>query len=136
MSPNKAAGIATLVLLLSALLSAYSIINPVLGDMLLPATLLGGSLAAGLLYALAWGWKGLAMCIAIAFTYTAAGFVVIMIMFRLPQAQGFGALLGGAAILVLFSGNSLFFSLIGGVVGAVLRGVVGAILHRRHKRPR
>jgi hypothetical protein len=128
MPPNKAAGIATLVLLLSALLFAYSI-GSVLEAMLFPAIVLG-SLAASLLYGLAWGWKGLAMCIVIAFTLTAPGFVVII-----PTAPQFVSLLAGVGV-VFAVGISLFLALIAGVVGAVLRGVVGAILHRRHKRPR
>jgi hypothetical protein len=33
-----------------------------------------GNLAAGLLYGCAWGWKGLAMSIAIAIIYSAAAF--------------------------------------------------------------
>jgi H+/gluconate symporter-like permease len=62
--------------------------------------------------------KGLAMSIAIAFTYTAAGFVGIM--FRPPQpGAGFAAGLVGVGV-VLAGGVSLFLSLIGGVVGAVL----------------
>jgi hypothetical protein len=129
MPPNKAAGIATLVLLLSALLFAYSISNPVLEAMLFPAIVLG-SLAASLLYGLAWGWKGLAMWIVIAFTLTAPGFVVIILTH--PQ---FDSLLAGVGE-VFAVGISPFLALIAGVVGAVMRGVVGAILHRRHKRPR
>jgi hypothetical protein len=97
--------------------------------MLFPAIVLG-SLAASLLYGLAWGWKGLAMCIVIAFTLTAPGFVVIILTH--PQ---FDSLLAGVGV-VFAVGISLFLALIAGVVGAVLRGVVGAILHRRHKRPR
>jgi hypothetical protein len=121
-----AAGKATLVLLFSALLFAYSISSPGLDDVLAWPVIFLGSLAASLLYGLAWGWKGLAMCIAIAFTYTAAGFVGIM--FRHPQpGAGFAAGLAGVGV-VLAGGISLFLSLIGGVVGAVL--------HRRHKRPR
>jgi hypothetical protein len=68
--PNMAAGIATLVLLLSALLFAYSISSPVLDDVLAWPVIFLGSLAASLLYGLAWGWKGLAMSIANVFTYT------------------------------------------------------------------
>jgi hypothetical protein len=130
MSPNKAAEMATLVLLLSALLFAYSISSPGLDDVLAWPVIFLGSLAASLLYGLAWGWKGLAMCIVIAFTLTAPGFVVII-----PTAPQFVSLL--AEVGVVFAvGISLFLALIAGVVGAVLRGVVGAILHRRHKRPR
>jgi hypothetical protein len=116
--PNMAAGMATLVLLFSALLFAYSISSPGLDDVLAWPVIFLGSLAASLLYGLAWGLKGLAMCIAIAFTYTAAGFVGIM--FRPPQpGAGFAAGLAGVGV-VLAGGISLFLSLIGGVVGVVL----------------
>jgi hypothetical protein len=141
MSPNKAAGIATLVLLLSALLVADSLSRSDFGPAIRAILVMAlGSLAAGLLYGLAWGWKGLAMCIAIAFTYTAAAFVEIVL--RPPRFVGRDAVPeprfseGDAAFLAGLGGISLLLALIGGVVGAVLRGVVGAILHRRHKRPR
>ena len=118
MPPIMVAGIATLVLLLSALLFAYSISSPVLDDVLAWPVIFLGSLAASLLYGLAWGWKGLAMCIVIAFTYTAAGFVGIMFWPPQPGAGFLAGLVGVSAVVA--GGVSLFLSLIGGVVGAVL----------------
>jgi len=72
-----AAKIATLVLVLSALLLGLSV-----GGGWDAATMLVtvvGSLAAGLLYGRAWGWKGLAMSIAMAIIYSAAAFAGIIL---------------------------------------------------------
>jgi hypothetical protein len=118
------ARIATLVLLLSALLIGLSISSPALEGLATPVFIIG-SLVAGLLYGRAWGWKGLLMSIVIALVYAVASFVSIA-FFR-PPSPGAGFLAGLAFIAVFFIAGISFFL-------ALISGLVGAILHRRHKR--
>jgi hypothetical protein len=120
---------ATLVLLLSALLVGWSISSPALEGLVVPVVIIG-SLVAGLLYGRAWGWKGLLMSIVIALVYAVAGFIGVIFYLRsLPPGAGFGGFVAGGIAgvgVVIIGGISLFLALISGVVGAVL--------HRRHKR--
>jgi CHASE2 domain-containing sensor protein len=83
-----------------------------------------GSLAAGLLYGRAWGWKGLAMPIAIAIVYSAAAFTGIILW--LQSRPPIGDLIAGiAGVGVIIGGISLILAIIGGIIGAVL--------HRRRR---
>jgi hypothetical protein len=72
----KSAKIATF-LVLSALLLGLSVSGGWEAVTMLVTVV--GSLAAGLLYGRAWGWKGLAMSIAIAIIYSAAAFTGIIV---------------------------------------------------------
>jgi hypothetical protein len=72
-----AAKIATLVLVLSALLLILSVSGG--WDAVTMLLTVMGSLSAGLLYGRAWSWKGLAMSIAIAIIYSAAAFTGIIL---------------------------------------------------------
>jgi len=116
-----------LVLFLSALLLALGFSSSAL-EWLVMTVAVVGSLVVGLLYGLAWGWKGLLMSIAIAFVYTVAGFVGLIFWLQSqPPTAGFLSGIAGVAVVVV-GGISFFLALIGGVVGAVL--------HRRRSRIR
>jgi hypothetical protein len=118
-----AAKIATLVLVLSALLIGLSV-----GGGWDAATMLVtvvGSLAAGLLYGRAWGWKGLAMSIAMAIIYSAAAFAGIILWLRSrPPTGHLIAGIAGVGVIII-GGISLTLAIIG--------GIIGAILHRRRR---
>jgi hypothetical protein len=123
-----AAKIATLVLVLSALLLGLSVSGGREAVTMLVTVL--GSLAAGLLYGHAWGWKGLAMSIAIAIIYSAAAFTGIILWLRSKPPTG--DLIAGAVIAGIAGVGVL---IIGGtsVTLAIIGGIVGAILHRRRR---
>jgi len=108
--------IATLVLVLSALLLGLSV-----GGGWDAATMLVtvvGNLAAGLLYGRVWGWKGLAMSIAIAIIYSAAAFTEIILWLRSRPPTG-DFLAGIAGVGVIIGGISLILAIIRGIIGAV-----------------
>jgi len=114
-----AAKIATLVLVLSALLLGLSVSGG--WDAVTMLVTVVGSLAAGLLYGRAWGWKGLAMSIAIAIIYSAAAFTGIIIWLRSrPPTGDFIAGIAGVGVIII-GGISLTLAIIGGIIGAVLR---------------
>jgi hypothetical protein len=117
------AKIATLVLVLSALLLGLSVVGGWEAVSMLVTVV--GSLAAGLLYGRAWGWKGLAMSIAIAIIYSAAAFIGIILW--LQSKPPTGSLLAGIAGVgvIIIGGISLILAIIG--------GIIGAILHRRRR---
>jgi ABC-type amino acid transport system permease subunit len=106
------ARIATLVLLLSALLLVWLVSNPTTwGDLVMPMVVMG-SLATSLLYSLAWGWKGLLMSIAIAFIYAVAAFFgVILWLQSLPPGAGFLAGLAGFGVAIV-RGISLILTIV------------------------
>jgi hypothetical protein len=81
-----AAKIATLILVLTALLLGLSVSGG--WDAVTMLVTVVGSLAAGLLYGRAWGWKGLAMSIAIAIIYSAAAFAGIILWLRSQPPKG------------------------------------------------
>jgi hypothetical protein len=121
-----AAKIATLVLVLLALLLGLS----VSGGWEAVLVTVVGSLAAGLLYVRVWGWKGLAMSIAIAIIYSAAAFTGIILW---PQSKPpTGDLIAGAVIAGIAGVGVI---IIGGIclVLALIGGIEGAILHRRRR---
>jgi hypothetical protein len=121
-----AAKIATLVLVLLALLLGLS----VSGGWEAVLVTVVGSLAAGLLYVRVWGWKGLAMSIAIAIIYSAAAFTEIILW---PQSKPpTGDLIAGAVIAGIAGVGVI---IIGGIclVLALIGGIEGAILHRRRR---
>jgi hypothetical protein len=114
-----AAKIATLVLVLSALPLGLSVSGG--WDAVTMLVTVVGSLAAGLLYGRAWGWKGLAMSIAIAIIYSAAAFTGIIIWLRSrPPTGDFIAGIAGVGVIII-GGISLTLAIIGGIIGAVLR---------------
>jgi hypothetical protein len=118
-----AAKIATLVLVLSALLLILSGSGG--WDAVTMLLTVVGSLSAGLLYGRAWSWKGLAMSIAIAIIYSAAAFTGIILWLRLrPPTGDFIAGIAGVGVIII-GGISLILALIG--------GIIGAILHRRRR---
>jgi len=118
-----AAKIATLVLLLSALLLVLSVSSGWDAVTMLVTVL--GSLAAGLLYGRVWGWKGLAMSIAIAVIYSAAAFTGIILWLQTrPTTGDFLAGIAGVGVIII-GGVSLTLAIIG--------GIIGAILHRRRR---
>jgi hypothetical protein len=123
-----AAKIATLVLVLSALLLILSVSGG--WDAVTMLVTVVGSLAAGLLYGRAWSWKGLAMSIAIAIIYSAAAFTRIILW--LQSKPPTGDLIAGAVIAGIAGVGVL---IIGGtsVILAIIGGIVGAILHRRRR---
>ncbi len=108
---------ATLVLLLSAVALAWSITAK--ADEASWLIMLLGSFVSGLLYAYAWGWKGVGMSFIIAFTYSVAGFLAVL---QLPAS---GDLLAGLAFV-----GVVFLAIISFIV-ALIGGVIGALLHRR-----
>jgi CHASE2 domain-containing sensor protein len=118
-----AAKIATLVLVLSALLLGLSVSGG--WDAVTMLVTVVGSLAAGLLYGRAWGWKGLAMSIAIAIIYSAAAFTGVILWLRSrPPTGNLIAGIAGVGVIII-GGISLILALIG--------GIIGAILHRRRR---
>jgi hypothetical protein len=117
-----AAKIATLVLVLTALLLGFSVSGG--WDAVTMLVTVVGSLAAGLLYGRVWGWKGLAMSIAIAIIYSAAAFTGIILWPQTRSPTG-DFLAGMAGVGVIIGGISLILALIG--------GIIGAILHRRRR---
>jgi CHASE2 domain-containing sensor protein len=118
-----AAKIATLVLVLSALLLGLSVSGG--WDAVTMLVTVVGSLAAGLLYGRAWGWKGLAMSIAIAIIYSAAAFTGVILGLRSrPPTGNLIAGIAGVGVIII-GGISLILALIG--------GIIGAILHRRRR---
>jgi hypothetical protein len=112
-----AAKIATLVLVLSALLLVLSVSSG--WDAVTMLMTVVGSLAAGLLYGRAWGWKGLAMSIAIAIIYSAAAFTGIILWLR--SRPPIGDLIAGIAGVgvIIIGGISLILAIIRGIIGAV-----------------
>jgi hypothetical protein len=117
------ARIATLVLVLSALLLGLSVGGGWEAVTMLVTVVC--SLAAGLLYGRAWGWKGLAMSIAIAIVYSAAAFTGIILWLRSrPPTGDLIAGIAGVGVIVV-GGISLTLAIIG--------GIIGAILHRRRR---
>jgi hypothetical protein len=113
-----AAKIATLVLVLSALLLGLSVSGG--WDAVTMLVTVVGSLAAGLLYGRVWGWKGLAMSIAIAIIYSAAAFTGIIIWLRSrPPTGDFIAGIAGVGLIII-GGISLTLAIIGGIIGAIL----------------
>jgi hypothetical protein len=116
-----AAKIATLVLVLSALLLILSVGGG--WDAVTMLVTVVGSLAAGLLYGRAWSWKGLAMSIAIAIIYSAAAFTGIILWLRSrPPTGDLTAGIAGVGVIII-GGISLILAIIG--------VIIGAILHRR-----
>jgi hypothetical protein len=118
-----AAKIATLVLVLSALLLILSVGGG--WDAVTMLVTVVGSLAAGLLYGRAWSWKSLAMSIAIAIIYSAAAFTGIILWLQTrPPTGDFLAGIAGVGVIII-GGISLILAIIG--------GIIGAILHRRRR---
>jgi hypothetical protein len=116
-----AAKIATLVLVLSALLLILSVGGG--WDAVTMLVTVVGSLATGLLYGRAWSWKGLAMSIAIAIIYSAAAFTGIILWLRSrPPTGDLTAGIAGVGVIII-GGISLILAIIG--------VIIGAILHRR-----
>jgi len=113
------AKIATLVLVLSALLLGLSVSGG--WDAVTMLVTVVGSLAAGLLYGRAWSWKGLAMSIAIAIIYSAAAFtgVILWLQSRPPTGDLIAGIAGVGVIII--GGISLILAIIRGIIGAVLR---------------
>jgi hypothetical protein len=109
-----AAKIATLVLVLSALLLGLSVSGGWDAVTMLVTVL--GSLAAGLLYGHAWVWKGLAMLIAIAIIYSAAAFAGIILWLQTrPPTGDFIAGIAGVGVIII-GGISLTLAIIGGII--------------------